>query len=137
MKGFEEVDSVIEVADHVVLSTPETDLTRGLMDRRRLFAMKPGSVLINVGRGGLVDTDALIEALDHGPIRGAGLDVVHPEPLPDGHPLYHHPRVLLTPHVSATTGRFWERQAELICDNLARFAQGRPLRNVVDQQAGY
>lgn len=135
--GFSEVDRVIEAADHLVLTIPETDLTRGLMGRDRLFSMKDGSVLVNVGRGGLLDTEALIEALDRGPIRGAGLDVVDREPLPDGHPLFHHPRVLLTPHVSATTGRFWERQAELICDNLTRFADGRPLRNVVDREAGY
>lgn len=135
--GFGEVDRVIQSVDHLVLSIPETDLTRGLMGRERLLAMKPGSVLVNVGRGALVDSEALLEALDRGPLRGAGLDVVHQEPLPDGHALFRHPRVLLTPHVSATTKRFWERQAELICGNLARFAEGRPLRNVVDREAGY
>ncbi|NNF26858.1 MAG: D-2-hydroxyacid dehydrogenase [Gemmatimonadetes bacterium] len=135
--GFREVDRVIRSADHLVLCVPETELTRGLMGRERLWAMKPGSVLVNVGRGALVDSEALLEALDRGPIRGAGLDVVHQEPLPDGHPLFHHPRVLLTPHVSATTARFWERQTELICGNLDLFAHGRPLRNVVDLEAGY
>jgi phosphoglycerate dehydrogenase-like enzyme len=135
--GFEDVGHVIQTSDHLVLSIPETDLTRGLMDRERVFSMKAGSVLVNVGRGALVDSEALIDALDQGPLRGAGLDVVHQEPLPDGHPLFHHPRVLLTPHVSATTRRFWERQAALICENLSRFASGEPLENVVDQQAGY
>ncbi len=135
--GFDMVDRVVAQSDFLVLSTPETELTRGLMDRRRLFSMKDGAVLVNVGRGALLDSEALLEALDRGPLRGAGLDVFHEEPLPGGHPFYGHPRILMTPHVSATTRRFWERQSALICDNLARFAQGRPLRNEVDQAAGY
>ena len=107
------------------------------MPRRRLFAMKPGSVLINVARGRLVDETALLDALDSGPLRGAGLDVFHAEPLPPGHPLYAHPRVLMTPHVSATTRRFWERETALITDNIDRFVRGEPLRNLVDKAAGY
>ena len=107
------------------------------MTRRRLFAMKPGSVLINVARGRLVDEAALIDALDAGLLRGAGLDVFRSEPLPPGHPFYTHPKVLMTPHVSATTRRFWERETDLITDNIGRFVRGEPLRNVVDKAAGY
>lgn len=131
------LDRVIAEADYLVLAVPETPLTRGLMTRERLFAMKPGSVLINVARGRLVDESALLDALDSGPLRGAGLDVFHTEPLPPGHPLHAHPRVLVTPHVSATTRRFWDRETALITDNIGRFARGEPLRNLVDKRAGY
>ena len=99
--------------------------------------MKPGSVLVNIARGRLVDETALLDALDSGPLRGAGLDVFHTEPLPPGHPFYAHPRVLMTPHVSATTRRFWERETDLIADNIGRFVRGEPLRNLVDKAAGY
>ena len=132
-----EVDRTVGRSDYLVLAIPETPLTRGLMNRRRLAAMKPGSVLVNVARGRLVDEDALLEALGSGHLRGAGLDVFHREPLPAGHPFYTHPKVLMTPHVSATTRRFWERETELIVDNLRRFLRGQPLRNLVDKEAGY
>lgn len=135
-------DSILERAitesDYLVLTLPETDETRGILTRERLFSMKPGSVLINVARGRLVDEDALLEALGPGgPLRGAGLDVFHEEPLPAGHPFYSHPRVLMTPHVSATTRGFWARQTDLITENLGRFTRGERLRNLVDKQAGY
>ena len=107
------------------------------MTLQRIFAMKPGSVLINVARGRLVDETALLDALDSGPLRGAGLDVFRTEPLPPRHPLYAHPKVLVTPHVSATTRRFWERETDLITDNIGRFSRGEPLRNLVDKAAGY
>ena len=131
------LDRVIAEADYLVLAVPETPLTHGLMTRQRLFAMKPGSVLINVARGRLVDEAALLDALESGPIRGAGLDVFHTEPLPPGHPFYAHPGILITPHVSATTRRFWERETDLITDNIGRFVRGEPLRNLVDKAAGY
>lgn len=135
--GPKGVDRVVQVADYLVLAVPETSLTRGLMNRRRLAAMKPGSVLVNVARGRLVDEAALLAALDSGHLRGAGLDVFRREPLPAGHPFYTHPKVLITPHVSATTRRFWERETALIADNLRRFAEGLPLSNLVDGEAGY
>ena len=135
--GRHVLDHTIGQSDYLVLALPETVETRGLMTRERIFAMKPGAVLINVARGRLVDEDALLEALDSGRLRGAGLDVFHPEPLPADHPFYGHPRVLMTPHVSATTRRFWDRQTELITENIGRFARGEPLRNLVDRTAGY
>ncbi len=137
VSAAEGLDRVIAQADYLVLAVPETPLTRGLMTRQRLFAMKPGSVLINVARGRLVDETALLDALDSGPLRGAGLDVFHTEPLPPGHPFYAHPNVLLTPHVSATTRRFWDRETDLITDNIGRFVRGEALRNLVDKTAGY
>lgn len=135
--GDEALDRIVALADYLVLAAPDTPRTRGMMHRGRLFSMKPGSVLVNVARGSLVDEAALLAALDAGPLRGAALDVFQQEPLPSGHPFFAHPRVLVTPHVSATTRLYWERQAELVVDNIGRFARGEPLRNVVDKLAGY
>lgn len=135
--GMEDLDTVLADSDYVVLAAPDTPETRGLLSRERLFAMKPGSVLINVARGAIVEETAILEALDEGPIRGAALDVFQKEPLPDGHAFYAHPRVLVTPHSSATTRRFWERESELIRENLGRFARGEDLVNEVDKTRGY
>lgn len=136
--GRVSLDRAVTESDYLVLTLPETDETRGILDRGRLFSMKPGSVLVNVARGRLVDEEALLDALaPGGPLRGAGLDVYHREPLPSGHPFYSHPRVLMTPHVSATTRGFWARQTRLITENIGRFAHGERLRNLVDKAAGY
>lgn len=135
--GEDGVNRVLAESDYLVLAVPETGDTRGMMTRKKLFAMKPGAVLINVARGRLVDEKALLEALDSGRLRGAGLDVFQKEPLPAGHPFYTHPGVVMTPHVSATTRRFWDRETDLITDNIGRFVRGEPLRNLVDKQAGY
>ena len=131
------LDRLLAESDYVVLTVPETDETTGLMDADALDRMGEGAVLINVSRGGLVDHDALIDALEAGRLRGAALDVFSTEPLPDGHPLWTAPRTLLTPHTSAYTHRFWEREAELLLDNLRRYRTGEPLRNVVDKVVGY
>ena len=136
--GVAALDRAVRESDYLVLTLPETDETRGILTRERLFSMRPGSVLINVARGRLVDESALLDALQPaGPLRGAGLDVYHTEPLPPGHPFYDHPRVLMTPHVSATTRGFWARQTRLIAENIGRFARGEPLLNLVDKTAGY
>ncbi|MSR35796.1 MAG: D-2-hydroxyacid dehydrogenase [Gemmatimonadetes bacterium] len=124
-------------ADVAVLAAPDTPATRGMIDRAALAGMRKGAVLINVSRGKILDEDALVDALREGRIRGAGLDVFRSEPLPAGHALWTAPNVLLTPHVSAVTRAFWEREAELILANLASLAAGEPLRNVVDRAAGY
>jgi phosphoglycerate dehydrogenase-like enzyme len=131
------LDRVLSRSDVVVLTTPSTPQTRGLIGAAQLDIMRRGAVLINVARGDVIDEAALIEALRNGRLRGAGLDVFATEPLPVDSPLWHLPNVLITPHVSATTPRFWERQADLILDNLDRYLHGRPLRNVVDVAAGY
>ncbi len=135
--GSQGLDRILKESDYVILAAPDTRETRGMITRRRLFAMKPGAVLVNVARGGILDEEGLLAALDSGPLRGAGLDVFHTEPLPADHPLYRHPKVLMTPHVSATTRRFWERETELIADNIGRFVRGEGLRNIVDKEAGY
>jgi phosphoglycerate dehydrogenase-like enzyme len=99
--------------------------------------MKPTAVLLNVGRGPVLDEAALIRALDSGKIRGAALDVFDQEPLPSAHPFWRMPNVLLSPHTADRVEGFLEPAVDCFLDNLARFRKGEPLRNVVDKHAGY
>jgi phosphoglycerate dehydrogenase-like enzyme len=138
--GAEGLERVLRESDVVVLCAPDTPETRGLLDAAALARMKRGALLVNVGRGKLVDQDALVAALRSGRLRGAGLDVFAHEPLAPEDPLWALPNVLLTPHVSAVTRRFWEREAGLIVRNLKRYLAGVPVgewENVVDREAGY
>jgi phosphoglycerate dehydrogenase-like enzyme len=138
--GREGFDHVLQESDVLVLCAPETAETRGLLDAEALARLKPGAVLVNVGRGKLVDEEAMVAALKDGRLRGAGLDVYAHEPLAEGHALWGLPNVLLTPHVSAVTRRFWEREAALMTRNLRRYLTGVPSsewENVVDKDAGY
>lgn len=135
--GAEGARRILAESDVVVLAVPDTLATRGMIDAAALARMKPGALLVNVSRGKLIDEDALLAALRAGRLRGAGLDVFRTEPLPDGHPLWTAPNVLLLPHVSAVTRGFWEREAELILANIAALASGAPMRNVVDRREGY
>jgi phosphoglycerate dehydrogenase-like enzyme len=124
-------------SDFVVLTVPLTPATRGIIGAEELAAMGEDAWLINVGRGGLVNEPALIEALRLKRIGGAGLDVFSEEPLPEDSPLWKLDNVIITPHVSADSDRGMERSTGLFKDNLDRFAQGRPLLNLVDLEAGY
>ena len=124
-------------ADHVVVTVPLTEQTRGLIDAGMIAAMRPGAYLYNVGRGGTIDTDAVISALNDGRLGGAGLDVTDPEPLPADSPLWSMPNVIITAHTSGATPRYWDRGVALVEDNIRRFQAGEPLRNVVDVAAGY
>lgn len=124
-------------ADYLVLVAPLTDSTRGMVDGRVLGAMKPGSRLINVGRGELLDTDALLHHLDSGPLAGAALDVFETEPLPADHPLWTAENVVITPHMSGDAAGWHDRLASLFVDNFHRYAGGRDLLNVVDKERGY
>ena len=138
--GAEGFDALLRRSDAVVGAAPDTPETRGMIGDEALARMKPGAVLVNVARGKLVDEDALVRALSEGRLRGAGLDVFSREPLPADHPMWMLPNVLITPHVSAVTGGFWRREADLILGNLGRFVRGAPLaewENVVDKRAGY
>jgi phosphoglycerate dehydrogenase-like enzyme len=138
--GESGLDAVYRESDAVVVAAPDTPETRGMIDASAFSRMKPGTVFINVARGRLVDEAALIEALRGGRVRGAGLDVFVEEPLPPDHPLWSLPNVLLTPHVSAVTRGFWQRETDLILGNLRAHIRGAPLEewaNVVDKQAGY
>lgn len=124
-------------ADFVVLTVPLTRQTRGMIGEPQLRAMKRSAYLINIGRGGTVQTDALVEALREGRIAGAGLDVVDPEPLPPDSPLWQMENVILTGHYSGLTPHYFERAFSIFLDNLRRYRDGQPLRNVVDKEAGY
>jgi phosphoglycerate dehydrogenase-like enzyme len=124
-------------ADVVALCVPLTAETEGLIGAAAFAAMRPGSFLINVARGRVVDTEALVAALDSGRLAGACLDVTDPEPLPPEHPLWRRPNVVITPHVAARAELTDERAWELFRENLRRFAVDEPLLNVVDKAAGY
>jgi phosphoglycerate dehydrogenase-like enzyme len=138
--GASGFDAVLRESDVLVLAAPETEETRDLIDAAALARMKPGALLINVARGKLVDEEALLEALKSGRLRGAGLDVFRKEPLEPGSALWTAPGALITPHVSAVTRGYWERETGLILRNLDRYLAGAPLaewENVVDKRAGY
>ncbi|HZM53818.1 MAG TPA: NAD(P)-dependent oxidoreductase, partial [Acidimicrobiales bacterium] len=133
----DELDEVVGLADVVVLAAPATPGTTNLVDADFLARMKPGSLLVNVARGTLVDDDALIGSLDAGHLSAAVLDVFRAEPLPEDHPFWSHPSIRVTPHNAAGgVGRFG-RQAELFKENLDRYLDERPLLNeVTDAIAG-
>ncbi|HEV2358569.1 MAG TPA: D-2-hydroxyacid dehydrogenase [bacterium] len=133
----ERTDDLLREADYVVALLPLTPETKGRMGEREFRLMKPGAVFINVSRGPIVQEAALIRALREGWIAGAGLDVFDVEPLPGDHPLYEFPNVIITPHVSGITPRFFDRIAAIFADNIRRYAGGEPLANVIDVARGY
>lgn len=124
-------------ADVVVNTVPLTDRTRGMFDAAFFEAMKPTAYYISVGRGATTVTDDLLAALKSGQLAGAGLDVTDPEPLPEGHPLWSAPRVIITPHVGGRSDRGRERLYLLVRENLRRYVAGEPLLSVVDIERGY
>jgi phosphoglycerate dehydrogenase-like enzyme len=135
--GDDAIDWVLERSDYGVVTLPHTPETRGLIGRAQLERMRRSAVLINVGRGSVLDEAALADALTAGRLRGAALDVFAREPLPESSPLWSLPNLLIMPHVSGASRNFWRRQTELIEANLDRYLAGRPLLNVVDKDAGY
>ena len=131
LHGVDELEALLPRADAVVILAPLTDATRGLIDARRLAAMRDGAVVINAARGSVVDTDALVAEVTTGRLR-AVLDVTDPEPLPDGHPLWSAPGVLsITPHIAGDSPAGNARAAALAGDQLARWVAGEELHNVV------
>jgi phosphoglycerate dehydrogenase-like enzyme len=124
-------------SDFVVVAAPLTADSRGLIGAAAIAAMKPSGILINVGRGPVVDEAALVDALRQKRIRGAALDVFDQEPLPDGHPFYSLDSVLLSPHSADHTPGWIEGAVEFFLENFELFRRGEPLRNVVDKHAGY
>jgi phosphoglycerate dehydrogenase-like enzyme len=128
---------MLAISDYVALAAPLTPETRGLIDEAALRAMKPGAVLINVGRGPLIVEEALIRALREGWIRGAALDVFDREPLPEGHAFYGLENLLLSPHSADHTPGWSDTAMEFFVQNFERFTAGQPLLNLVDKQAGY
>lgn len=140
LNGFvemDEMDVALREADHVALCLPLTDDTRGLMSAARVAMLKRSAYLYNVGRGGLVDQSALVEALAEGKLAGAGLDVTEPEPLPPDHPLWGLPNVILTQHVAGASPHNSRRVTDQFSENLHRYQTGYPLLNLVDPGRGY
>ncbi len=135
----EQLDGLLPRADAVIMCLPNNSETSHIMDERRLFLMKKGSILINVGRGTALDQDALVRALDCGHLRGAGLDVASPEPLPGDSPLWKARNILITPHVSGG----WRipsvvvKVKDILVQNLRAYINEEPLKNVVDHSTGY
>ena len=135
--GPEQLDALLAQSDYVLVATPLTPETRGLISEARLRLMKPTAVLINLGRGPLVDEEALAAALREGRLRGAALDVFCTEPLPSEHPFFALENVLLSPHNADQTDGFISNSFAVFTANLHRFLQDRPLENVVDKHLGY
>jgi phosphoglycerate dehydrogenase-like enzyme len=132
-----QVNDLMAASDYVLLAAPLTNETRGMIGAPQIAAMKPAGVLINVGRGAVVDEPALVQALEGGQIRGAALDVFAVEPLPAGHPFYRLENVLLSPHTADHVQDFIHLAVESFLENLRRFQAGQPLLNLVDKHAGY
>jgi len=136
--GMEGLNELMARSDYILVSTPLTEQTRGLISAEVLSQCKPSAVIINVGRGPIIDEDALIEALSNGTIKGAGLDVMTVEPLPKESPLWKLDNVLLSPHNMDMTLTFMKESTEFfISENLRRFVRGEQLLNPVDKSAGY
>jgi phosphoglycerate dehydrogenase-like enzyme len=131
------LDELLAKSDIVLLAAPLTAATRALIGRPQLSLMKRGAFLVNVGRGGLVDDDALVAALRTGHLGGAALDVFTEEPLPGSSPYWDLANVIVTPHTSGTMEDYWTPLVSLFSENLRRFEAALPLLNVVDKLAGY
>lgn len=138
---LEALDDLLPRVDIIVNCLPSTDKTKGMFDARRFDLMKQDALFVNVSRGDLVDTMALVDALQSGKLLGAAVDVTDPEPLSAGHPLWHCKNAIITPHISGTCfGHLEETQNNIIdicADNLSRYAGGQQMLNEVDLKAGY
>ena len=128
--GLSELPSLLPRADIVILVVPHTEQTHGMVDAEFLARMQDGALLVNVARGPVVQTDALLAELDSGRLRAA-LDVTDPEPLPEGHPLWRAPGLLVSPHVGGASSAMWPRAHRLVREQLERFAAAQPLQHVV------
>ena len=131
VRRLDDLRDVVRDADAVVLALPLTEQTRGIVSAEVIAAMPPRAVLVNVGRGELVDQFALTDALANGGLAGAGLDVFDPEPLPADDPLWDLPNVIISPHTSGSSDGTARRVAEIFLDNLGRYVRGEPLRNEI------
>lgn len=134
--GDDGLDALLPQADAVLVCLPGSPFTKNMLDARRIGLMKAGSVLINIGRGSIVNTEALMAALRSGHIAAAGLDVTDPEPLPPDHPLWDCPNVLITPHISGL-GASKQKHAEWFAENLRAYLEGRPQPGAVNREMKY
>jgi len=135
----DKLDRLLPRADIISLSLPGNAETEHILDRRRLNLTKQGSVILNVGRGSAIDTDALCDLLEAGHFEGVGLDVTEPEPLPPDHRLWKIPNAVITPHISGFfhLHKTLERITDIAIDNMHRYADGKELKNMVDIETGY
>lgn len=133
----DQLDALLPRADFIILTAPETPQTQGLFHRNRFSLMKPQAYLINISRGALVKLDDLVEALTAGRIGGAALDVFEEEPLPPEHALWRMPNVMITPHMGGDGPYLPERRTQILIENCRRFADSRPLLNVVDKASWF
>jgi phosphoglycerate dehydrogenase-like enzyme len=131
---IDELHELLGASDYVVVTASLNSTTRHLLGEAEFRAFKPGAILVNVARGGVLHQDALLAALDDGRLGGAFLDVAEPEPLPPESPLWTHPQVIVTPHISGGTPEGWARSVELFCRNLPLYLAGETKRlgNLVD-----
>ena len=135
--GFERLDAELPKAQFVVLACALTDETRFLFNSERFGLMRPDSYLVNIARGEVVDQDALLEALSSGQIAGAATDVTYPEPLPEGHPMWSEPRLIITPHTADTLPQVTRLFSERLRVNVGAWLSGGSLTGVVDKALGY
>jgi phosphoglycerate dehydrogenase-like enzyme len=133
----DEVNTLAAQADVVINTAPLTDRTRGMFNAEFFAVMKPTAYFVSVGRGGSTVTADLLAALENGELAGAGLDVTDPEPLPEGHPLWAMPRVIITPHTAGSSDKSRDRLFLLVQENLRRYVAGEPMLSVVDIGRGY
>ena len=135
----EDLDNVLPKADIVALALPNTSETKGLFNRERIYSMKDGATLINVGRGNAVDTEALCDALEDGKLYAAALDVTDPEPLPAEHRMWKIENALITPHISGFfhLRKTYENIVSIFIENFNRFLNNEPLENIIDMTTGY
>lgn len=133
----DQLDTVIPEADVVFISAPHTPLSHKMVGAKEFDLMKKGSYFIAVSRGGIYDMNGLVKALDEKKLAGAGVDVTDPEPLPPGHPLWKFPNTIITPHIAGRSDKDHARMVGTIKENIQRFADGKPMINVVDKQKGY
>ena len=133
----EQLPEMLAEADYIVVTVPLTEATAGMFGAEQFAAMKPAAFFINVARGGVVQENALIAALQARRIAGAGLDVVAEEPLPQASPLWDMPNVIITPHMAAISPMYLDRALQLFAKNLALYTSGQPMFNLVDKTRGY
>ncbi|MBM3797117.1 MAG: D-2-hydroxyacid dehydrogenase [Acidobacteria bacterium] len=131
---MEQLPALLAASDYVTICAPHTPKTERLFNAAAFAQMRPNAVLVNIGRGAIVDLNALADALEAGQVAGAGLDVFEAEPLPAGHRLWKMPNVVITPHVAGASPRIAERHLAVITDNARRFARGDALVNVVNKR---
>ncbi|MBL4882998.1 MAG: D-2-hydroxyacid dehydrogenase [Planctomycetaceae bacterium] len=134
---LDRLEEMLHKSDFIVIAAPHTPRTENLFDHRLFGQMKNDAYLINIGRGAIVNSDDLAEALEAKEIAGAALDVFDEEPLAESHPLWDMENVIITPHIAAASGRVPERHLELLCENVRRFNDGDDLLNRVDKESWY